>query len=294
MAPSRLTRSRSRDGVLLVDKPAGITSHDVVLLARRATGQARIGHAGTLDPFATGLLVLLLGRATRLLPYMTGDPKEYQATIRFGAETETDDLNGAVTRTAPPPDEHAVRAAIPALTGVVEQLPPAFSAKRVEGKRAYDIARTGESPELRTVSVTVHSWELRGWRENELDATITCAGGTYIRALARDLGRATGSAAHLSALRRTRAGELSVDDAITVNDLRAGEPSLLSPLVVLGGTPVQHLAEPDVLRVRKGLTVDANMPGNRAALVHGDEATLVAFAERRDDQWQPRVVMHDE
>src|ERR687883_1218619 len=124
MAPSPPTRTPSIDGLLLADKPAGVTSHDVVLAARRACGERRIGHAGTLDPFATGLLVLLLGRATRLLPWMDGEPKVYAATIRFGAETDTDDLLGAVTREAAPPSDDAVRAAIPQLTGDIDQLPP--------------------------------------------------------------------------------------------------------------------------------------------------------------------------
>ena len=130
------------DGLLLVDKPAGVTSHDVVNAARRALGEKRIGHAGTLDPFATGLLVLLVGRATRLLPHVSGDPKVYEATIRFGAETDTEDLLGEVTAEAPPPTRDAVERAIPALTGEIDQVPPAYSAKKVGGHRAYAPARS--------------------------------------------------------------------------------------------------------------------------------------------------------
>ncbi|HTG54428.1 MAG TPA: tRNA pseudouridine(55) synthase TruB, partial [Gemmatimonadaceae bacterium] len=146
------------DGLLLVDKPAGISSHDVVAIARRALRIKKIGHAGTLDPFATGLLVLLTGRATRLMPYVDDEPKEYEATIAFGSETDTDDRTGTPTRTAPAPDEPTVRAAIPALTGGIAQVPPAYSAKQVEGTRAYDAARRGEPLALAPVRVTVHAW----------------------------------------------------------------------------------------------------------------------------------------
>lgn len=290
MARSRLTRTPSRDGVLLVDKPAGVTSHDVVLVARRATGESRVGHAGTLDPFATGLLVLLVGRATRLLPYMSGEPKVYRATIRFGAETETDDLHGAITREADPPDRASVERAIPALTGRIRQVPPAFSAKRVGGRRAYDLAREGAAPELAPVDVTVHAWRILDWRPGEMDVEITCGGGTYIRALARDLGRLTSSAAHLTSLRRTASGPFRVEDAAPLDALRSGEAPLRAPLEALSGIATQRLAPADVTRVARGQEVEATVDGERAALL-SDAQTLVAFAERRGSQWQPRVVM---
>ena len=291
-------RIRPIDGLLLVDKPAGGTSHDVVLAARRATGERRIGHAGTLDPFATGLLVLLLGRATRLLPYMSGEPKEYVATIRFGAETDTDDLGGTVVRAAEPPSDASVRAAIPALTGEIAQLPPAYSAKRVGGRRAYAAARAGETLELEPVSVRVHSWELLGWRRgadsgDELDVRIVCGGGTYIRALARDLGRLTGSAAHLSALRRTRSGPFSVADALSLDALRAGDARPLPPLAALDGMPVERLTSDDLARIVRGIDVAAHVAGAHAALVDESRGALVAVAERSGDRWQPRVVMHE-
>lgn len=291
-------RNRPIDGLLLVDKPAGGTSHDVVLAARRATGERRIGHAGTLDPFATGLLVLLLGRATRLLPYMSGEPKEYVATIRFGAETDTDDLGGTVVRVAEPPSESEVRAAIAALTGEIAQLPPAYSAKRVGGRRAYAAARAGEALELEPVSVRVHSWELLGWRRggdagDELDVRIVCGGGTYIRALARDLGRLTGSAAHLSALRRTRSGPFSVDEALSLDELRGGAARPLPPLSALDGMPVERLTSDDVALIVRGIDVAAHVAGDHAALVNDMNGALVAVAERRGERWQPRVVMHE-
>jgi tRNA pseudouridine55 synthase len=276
---------------LLVDKPAGITSHDVVLAARRAMGESRIGHAGTLDPFATGLLVLLLGRATRLLPYMSGEPKRYAATIRFGSETDTDDLAGQVVRTAAAPSRQAVEEAIPALTGTITQIPPAYSAKRVGGKRAYDLARQGSAPALAGVPVTVHEWRLGAWREQDLEVEIVCGGGTYIRALARDLGRLTNSAAHLAALRRTAVGPFQVTAAASLDDLQAGRAELLPPIEALAGIVMQPLTAADVTRVTRGQDVDAVVAGDRAALVSPDSNALVAFAERRGSRWQPRVVM---
>ena len=291
MASGRPTRSRSIDGLLLVDKPAGVTSHDIVLAARRTLGERRIGHTGTLDPFATGLLVLLVGRATRLLPYVEGEPKEYAATIRFGAETDTDDLHGTIIREAPPPAEDAVTAAIAQLTGHIEQLPPSFSAKRVGGRRAYDVARDGGTPQLRPVRVRVHAWRVLERRGDDLEVVITCGGGTYVRALARDLGRLTGSAAHLTALRRTRSGPFRVEDAVSLGALRGGEAAVLPATRALGDTPAQELDEEDVQRVVRGQEVDARVDGARAALVHQATGALVALAVRRGDRWQPRVVM---
>lgn len=284
---------RPIDGVLLLDKPAGISSHDAVNAARRALGERRIGHTGTLDPFATGLLVLLVGRATRLLPHVAGDPKVYEATIRFGAETDTEDLLGEVVRTAPLPSRAAIEEAIPALTGEIEQVPPAYSAKRVGGKRAYDLARSGAAVELRPARVRVDRWELLAWRDDECDVRITCGGGTYIRSLARDLARLAGSAAHLSALRRTRSGVFDVSAAAPVDALAPGAVPLLAPLAALPDHPVQRLAIDDVRRVARGIDVAATTPGAWGALVHEESGALVALAERRADRWQPRVVMRD-
>jgi tRNA pseudouridine55 synthase len=208
-------------GLLLVDKPAGMTSHDVVQHVRRIYGERSIGHLGTLDPFATGLLVLLLGRATRLATFLDTEPKVYEAAIKFGTETDTDDETGTVIRTAPAPRESDVRSSIETLTGKISQVPPAYSAKSVDGTRAYDAARRGEPLDLPAVGVTVHSWEIKGFGDDRLSAVVTCSGGTYIRALARDLGRLTSSAAHLASLRRTRVGEFDVRNAATLEMLGA-------------------------------------------------------------------------
>lgn len=209
-----------------------MTSHDVVQHVRRIYGEKSIGHLGTLDPSATGLLVLLLGRATRLGNFLETEPKVYEGTFTLGTETDTDDSTGTVIRTADPPNEAAIRSAIQSLTGTISQVPPAYSAKSVDGTRAYDAARKGEPLDLRPVNVTVHSWKIHTLAGNTLTATVTCSGGTYIRALARDLGRLTSSAAHLSVLRRTRVGPFDVSDAPTLEELAAA-PSRVRVLRVV-------------------------------------------------------------
>jgi tRNA pseudouridine55 synthase len=284
-------RDATTDGLLLVDKPAGVTSHDVVLAARRAFGESRIGHAGTLDPFATGLLVLLLGRATRLLPHLDGVPKEYEAEIVLGRETDTDDLEGVILREAAPPGDEAIAEAIVKLTGGLQQTPPAYSAKRVAGRRAYEAARAGDHLELAPAAVTVFAWRDVVREDDILRATIACGGGTYIRALARDLGRLTGSAAHLSALRRVRSGPFRVDGAVTLAALRAGQASLRPALDALPTLPHIVLDGDDAERVFRGIAVARSGEESRAALVDGRSGALVAFAEADGSRWQPRVVM---
>jgi tRNA pseudouridine55 synthase len=276
------------DGLLLVDKPAGVTSHDVVARARRALGQRRIGHAGTLDPFATGLLVLLVGRATRLVPFLDGEPKVYAARIRFGAETTTDDATGEVVRVALPPSPTAVGDALPALTGEIEQTPPTYSAKQVGGRRAYAAARRGEALPLTPARVHVHAWHVGEWRDSELDVTITCGGGTYVRALARDLGRLAGSAAHLAALRRLRSGPFDVGDAVTLDAVTP--EAVRSPLEGLASLPVDVLDADSLRRIAHGMDVPARVDGQRAALVD-DARELVAIADRARDRWRPTVVL---
>ena len=284
-------RESTTDGLLLVDKPAGMTSHDVVLAARRAFGESRIGHAGTLDPFATGLLVLLLGRATRLLPYLDGVPKEYEATIVLGRETETDDLLGAVVRESPPPSGQAIAEAMTRLTGPLEQVPPAYSAKRIAGRRAYDAARAGVALELEPAHVEVFEWRDVAREGDLLRATIACGGGTYIRALARDLGRLTGSAAHLAALRRVRSGPFRVENAVDVETLRAGAAAVRPALDALPTIPHVELEAGEAERVLRGIAVPRSGDASRAALVDARSGALLAFAEEAGPRWQPRVVM---
>jgi tRNA pseudouridine55 synthase len=278
--------------LLLVDKPAGITSHDVVSVARRALGTRRIGHAGTLDPFATGLLVLLVGNATRLLPYIDGEPKLYEATITFGSETDTDDLTGNVTVTASLPQPERVRQAITSLTGEIDQVPPAYSAKQVEGHRAYAAARRGTALDLPPVRVVVHEWSIRELVPSHMAATITCGGGTYIRALARDLGRACGSAAHLSSLRRIGSGAFDVANAVSLAALKAGHATVQSPLAAVNHLPRVSLSEADVINVRHGRTVSVSSSHQAETVALVDETNaLVAIAARANHAWQPRMVL---
>ena len=283
-------RTRSIDGLLLVDKPAGMTSHDVVALARRTIGVKRIGHAGTLDPFATGLLVLLTGRATRLLPYLDGEPKVYDATIRFGHETDTDDVTGTTTTSASLPLRAAVEQAMAQLTGEVQQMPPAYSAKQVNGQRAYDAARAGAPLDLKPVPVAVHEWSVVERGADQLRVRITCSGGTYIRALARDLGRLSSSAAHLSALRRVASGPFSVEAARPLAALGAED---IHPMRDAVRSLPGEILEPEAIdRVMHGRTVPAIASGYRSALLD-DAGELVAVAERVGEEWQPKVVLRE-
>ena len=273
-------------------------------VARRAIGEPRIGHAGTLDPFATGLLVLLVGRATRLARFVHDEPKEYEATVCFGAETDTEDLHGKVVREAGLPSRAALEGAASGFLGETEQVPPAYSAKRVGGKRSYELARAGAAVALRPVRVTVHALALDAF-DGSADGVeqcrlrVSCRGGTYVRSLARDLARAAESAAHLVALRRLRAGVFSVGDACTLPALQAGACAVRPALDALAGYPRQELAADEVLKAVRGMDVEARVDGAYAALVHragGEDAPgLVAFGERRTaeqgDRWQPRVVM---
>jgi tRNA pseudouridine55 synthase len=280
-----------------VDKPAGVSSHDVVAVARRAVGEKRIGHAGTLDPFATGLLVLLLGRATRLLPHMPGEPKVYDATVRFGRETDSEDLHGNVVREAPLPSRGELLALLPMLTGAIEQVPPAYSAKRIEGERAYAIARRGETPAMKPVAIQVHRWDVLGLegseQVSEARIRITCGGGTYVRSLARDLGRLAGSAAHLVALRRTHSGPFDVADAVSLEAVQGGAAVVRPAIDALPGFPRQVLTGEELLRIVRGIEVTATTDGPWGALVNADSGALVALAERRAGNWQPRVVMRE-
>jgi tRNA pseudouridine55 synthase len=286
-------RTTATDGVLLVDKPAGMTSHDVVAVARRALGTRRIGHTGTLDPFATGLLILLVGRATRLAQFVDDEPKVYDATITFGVETSTDDMTGETTRVADVPDAAAVDRGIVALTGRIEQRPPDYSAKKRAGQRAYAAARAGSPLELDAVAVDVQMWRIRRRDASSLEVTITCGGGTYIRALARDLGRLAGSAAHLAALRRVRSGAFSVTDARSVAELKDGEPPNLLPLrSAIPHLSTKQLGAAELQRVQHGNSVDAESDAALVALLDAD-GDLVALARREGSLLHPRVVMRD-
>jgi len=214
------------DGILVVDKPVGPTSHDVVALVRRLAGTKRIGHGGTLDPFASGVLPLYLGLGTRVVEFHLGARKAYRATVCFGASSTTDDLEGELTPSeGPAPSREVVEAALAGFLGAHLQLPPAFSARKVGGRRAYALARAGHAPELPARETTFHALALERWDGTDPDRPlavidVSCSAGTYVRALARDLGTAVGSAAYLGALRRTAAGPFTLDDAISLDVAR--------------------------------------------------------------------------
>ncbi|MGK5738990.1 tRNA pseudouridine(55) synthase TruB [Micromonospora sp. URMC 103] len=225
----------SADGLIVVDKPGGMTSHDVVARIRRLARTRRVGHGGTLDPMATGVLVIGVGRATRLLTYVIGAGKSYTATIRLGQSTVTDDAEGDVVRTAPAGQltDEAIGAALAALTGEIDQVPSAVSAIKINGQRAYKRVREGESVELPARRVTVSRLDLLAVRRDEpdvvdVDVDVTCSSGTYIRAIARDAGLALGVGGHLTALRRTAVGGFALTEAATLDELERRAPEVVT------------------------------------------------------------------
>ncbi|MBY6060816.1 tRNA pseudouridine(55) synthase TruB [Microbacterium esteraromaticum] len=247
-------------GILLVDKPGGLTSHDVVARTRRAFGTRKVGHAGTLDPMATGLLVIGIEGATRLLTYIVGADKTYSATIRLGAATTTDDAEGEMLDRAADDAVAAITAeriaaGIADLTGPIAQVPSAVSAIKVDGKRAYDRVRAGEEVELAARQVTVSRFDVLARRDTDgfidLDVIVDCSSGTYIRALARDLGAALGIGGHLTALRRTRVGEFDVADAVGIDALE-GASTLTAAAAAARVMPVLHVTEQEARDLRHG------------------------------------------
>ncbi len=276
-------------GILLVDKPQGLTSHDVVARTRRARGTRKVGHAGTLDPMATGLLVVGVEAATRLLTFVVGCDKTYLATIRLGQTTTTDDAEGELTATAPAAAVAAVsdddlRAGVARLTGEISQVPSSVSAIKVDGRRAYDRVRAGETVELKARDVTVSRFEITAIRRDdaaiELDVEVDCSSGTYIRALARDLGADLGVGGHLTMLRRTRIGGFSVDGAASVDELP--EAALVAPAeaaaAVIGRLDVSAEVARD-LRHGKRVAAPEAFDGIRAAI--DPAGALVGVVERR-------------
>jgi tRNA pseudouridine55 synthase len=221
------------DGLIVVDKPAGMTSHDVVARVRRLARTRRVGHGGTLDPMATGVLIVGVNRATRLLTYVIGSGKRYAATIRLGQSTLTDDAEGEVTSTASAADvaEAAVHAGLAAQRGEIDQVPSAVSAIKIDGKRAYQRVREGEAVELPARRVTVSRLDVLDIRRAasmvDVDVDVECSSGTYIRAIARDLGAALGVGGHLTALRRTAVGAITLAEAVTLDDLEKRAPDVV-------------------------------------------------------------------
>jgi tRNA pseudouridine55 synthase len=322
MGPRR--SERSLDGLLLVDKSAGPTSHDLVQRARRHFGQRRIGHAGTLDPFATGLLLLCLGRATRLVRFLHLLPKRYLARIRLGEETSTHDPEGRVVYGSEgwrDVDRKRLEEVAGSLTGRIAQVPPAFSAVRVGGRRAHVAARAGEVLELEPRTVCVESLRVLSFSPPDVEIETVVGTGTYVRALARDLGRALDCGAHLRALRRTAIGPFGVDGAMPDGDLdEPPEPELdptaleawRSPAAALAWLPSRDLTASEAARVRHGAAVPVgrlaratlpeleegrSFPADRqpeertAPVALLREGKLVAVAEPEGGELRPRVVL---
>lgn len=286
-----------RSGLVIVDKPAGWTSHDVVGRMRRLAGTKKVGHAGTLDPMATGVLVLGINRATRLLGYLTHADKEYVATIRLGQSTVTDDAEGEITSTtsAAHVDEAAVRAVLPAYTGDIEQVPSSVSAIKVDGVRSYAKVRAGQEVTLKSRPVTVSTFELDGFRAEgdvvDVDVRVVCSSGTYIRALARDVGRDLGVGGHLTMLRRNRVGGFPLRLARTLDELE-------SELMVIGLDDVARASfdsydlqerEAQDVRFGRALTgIDLGAP--RAVALFDPAGEFLALYEQRGGVAKPVAV----
>ncbi|SNR73796.1 tRNA pseudouridine(55) synthase TruB [Actinomadura mexicana] len=274
-------------GLVIVDKPAGWTSHDVVGKMRRLAQTRRVGHAGTLDPMATGVLVLGIGKATRLLGHLALTRKGYDATIRLGESTNTDDAEGETiaTASAEAVTEEALRAGVAELTGTIQQVPPQVSAIKVNGERAYKMARKGEEVELAARPVTVEEFAVLDVRRHgaliDVDASVSCSSGTYIRALARDLGASLGCGGHLTALRRTRVGPYDLSVARTLD--RLGEKLEILPMAeaVAAVFPRRDVSEDDARKVAHGGRLPAVGLGPGPVGVFAPDGTLLALVEER-------------
>ncbi len=353
------------DGILIIDKPAGLTSHDVVARARRALKEKRVGHTGTLDPFATGVLVLLVGRATRLAQFLSGADKEYEAVVRFGFATDTGDATGIRKSRVQSPRPNVqsqesgisgqeseaqslsresearslksefqnpesedgslesefvgpfvwtsdeIEAALEGLRGEIEQVPPMYSAKKVQGRKLYEMARRGIEIERRATPVIIHQLEARPIGDELLkrndDGTcdmavrVVCSAGTYVRVLAEEIGARLGAGAHLASLRRTRAGAFGIKEAIRLDELQESSPAdvLLPPDAALSAMPFVHLTEAEVKRASQGAALhleapDAkNLPDGAMVRLRDESGSLIAVgvyeAERR--RLRPRVVI---
>jgi tRNA pseudouridine55 synthase len=267
------------NGVLIIDKPVGLTSHDVVARVRKMIGERSVGHTGTLDPFASGVLVMLVGRATRLAQFLSGAEKEYEAVIRLGSATNTGDLTGAAlepARTqAPEFSVESIERAMAALRGEIEQTPPMYSAKKVNGRKLYEFARRGEQVERHPVRVVISEFETMPGVSAEASAPgtldlavrVVCSAGTYIRTLAEQFGNQLGVGAHLASLRRTRAGTFRIEDARTLDeikelaDAKLIEPELICPDSALSHLPLIALDEAQARRTLNGIDLEIENDG---------------------------------
>jgi tRNA pseudouridine55 synthase len=283
-------------GFLNIDKPAGMTSHDVVARVRRAARQKRVGHGGTLDPAATGVLPVALGEATRLLPYLVDGRKRYLAAVRLGVTTTTDDAEGETVReqAVPPLDEATLRRVLDGFVGQIAQVPPMYSAIQVDGQRLYDLARRGVELDLQPRVVEIDRIDLVQWQSPLLTLDVRCGKGTYIRALARDIGATLGCGAHLATLRRTEVGSLHIDDAAPLLSLVEHPLTLVQlahylmpPEMAVAHLPRVDADEPTVQRIRNGLPFDGAREEGDVVRVHSGDGTLLALARYDAGAWRP-------
>jgi tRNA pseudouridine55 synthase len=315
------------DGVLIIDKPAGLTSHDVIARVRKIINERRVGHTGTLDPFATGVLVVLVGRATRLAQFLSGAEKEYEAVIRLGYATDTGDVTGkplsddtAETqsrRSIQSLRKEEIESALASLCGEIEQRPPMYSAKKVEGRKLYELARQGQEIERKPVLVKVSEFSVTGdgalLDDNndgtrDLKVRVVCSAGTYVRTLAEDFGKKLGMGAHVAALRRTRAGQFKVEDAITLEQLSEGAQtaalgrSLIPPDTALSFLPLLQLEVDGARRIGRGIDLPVEQingsrwPNGQPVRLRNVEGQLIAVGiyDEVRNAVHPKVVIGNE
>lgn len=287
-------------GVLVVDKPVGLTSHDVVQIIRRGTGIRRAGHTGTLDPRASGVLVVLVGPAVRLSEYVSASDKRYQATIRLGSSTDTYDAEGMIINSSSVENiaEEQFNEILQQFVGEMEQVPPPYSAIKVKGRKAYEMARQGEEVDLEPRIINVYSLEVLEWAPPEAVIDVYCSSGTYVRSLANDLGRALGTGAHLVGLRRTKSGRFTLRDAVPLRRLQEAFDAgnwykfLIPAAEALADWPMIELDADQVELVRHGHRVPSDSEQKGWARGVSQQGDLVALLEVDEEtgEWQPRKV----
>jgi len=285
-------------GILNVNKPPGVSSRKVVDWVERCVGKAKCGHAGTLDPLASGVLVICVGPATRLISYVQQMPKTYRATFLLGRSSPTDDMEGEITllEGAPQPTAAQLDAVLPQFLGTIAQTPPTFSAVKVAGRRSYALARRGEAVELAPRSVTIHRLEVRRFEYPELELDIECSSGTYVRSIGRDLAQALGTVAVMSALERTAIGAYRVADAIRVDDLSADNLSqnLLAAVTAVAELPKIEFNHLEIEEIRNGRPVGVSTDGGdlvaeqvEVAAVGPEDQLVAIVRQKKAGQWWP-------
>ena len=276
------------NGIILIDKPQGWTSHDVVGKLRGILHERRIGHSGTLDPLATGLLVVFIGRATRAVEFAEADRKEYVAGLRLGMNTDTQDITGRIiSKETDIPDEPEVRIAIERFRGELEQIPPMYSAVKIGGKKLYELARKGESIERKPRHITIFGLEITGRSDNDYILDVVCSKGTYIRTLCHDIGAALGCGGCMSSLRRTKSGVFSVDNAYTIAEIqeaadRGEEEKLLLPIDTLfAGYPKLSVDADSEKKLKNGCIINTYSPDGRFR-VYSEDGEFLLLGDVKD------------